>query len=204
MYYGQFETDKYISEYFPQDYVGNCIEVGAVDGIELSNTYRFELMGWDCLCIEPQLGAGYFDGLAQNRKKFLNFAISSTVADDVTFNAVSLNDMPANAISGLEIDQKLLEQHAYLNPKVSQTSVSTRRLDWCIEEYFNHETIDFMSIDVEGTELDVLNSFDINAYNTTLYVVENNWNDTDIEIFFVERGWRKDKRIVVNDFYVRI
>lgn len=203
MYYGQFDTDRFIEEYFPENYVGNCIEVGAVDGIHLSNTYMFELKGWNCLCIEPQPGFGYFDSLRSNRSNALNFAISSISADDVSFNVVSLNDSPSNAISGLSVDQRLMDQHAHMNPSVNEISVSTRRLDWCIENYFNHETIDFISIDVEGTELDVLDSFDINAYSTRLIVVENNFESADIEIFFAMRGWKKDKRVAVNDFYVR-
>ena len=202
-YFGQFETDKYIEEYFPSGHIGNCIEVGAVDGVDLSNTLRFELMGWGCLCIEPQTGPGYFDDLVLNRKNAINFAIASENRDDVPFNVVSFNDVPANAISGLEIDERLIKQHLYLNPKIKKTTVDTRRLDWCINEFFQTEKIDFISIDVEGTELDVLNSFDVNKYGTELIVVENNFEDVEIEIFFAQNGWKKDKRIVVNDFYVR-
>ena len=44
-FYGQWETDKYILEYFDESYIGNCIEVGAANGIKGSNTkyflYRF-------------------------------------------------------------------------------------------------------------------------------------------------------------------
>ena len=202
-YFGQFETDRYIEEYFPPEYIGNCIEVGAVNGIELSNTFKFEIMGWNCLCIEPQTGTGYFDDLILNRQNAINFAVASENKDDVPFNVVSFNDVPANAISGLELDQRLIDQHQYLNPTIKQTTVCTRRLDWCIDYYFPHDKIDFISIDVEGTELDVLLSFDINAYNTKLIVVENNFEDAEIEIFFAKNGWKKDKRIVVNDFYVR-
>lgn len=202
-YYGQFETDRYISEYFPAGYGGSCIEVGAVDGIELSNTYYFELMGWDCLCIEPQNGPGYFDDLVINRKNAINYAIASENDDNVTFNVVHLNDTPANAISGLQVDDRLITQHHMYNPRIVESKVSTRRLDWCIKKYFNKEKIDFISIDVEGTELDVLHSFDINAYGIELFVVENNFEDVDIEIFFAENGWKKHKRIAVNDFYVR-
>ena len=53
MFYGQHLEDEYIKSLFPNDFIGICIEVGAYNGISLSNTYHFELIGWRCLCIEP-------------------------------------------------------------------------------------------------------------------------------------------------------
>lgn len=52
-FYGQHGEDAYIKTLFPDNYIGTCIEVGAYDGISLSNTYFFEQKGWKSLCIEP-------------------------------------------------------------------------------------------------------------------------------------------------------
>lgn len=204
-YFGQFAADKTIEEYFPKGYIGKCVEVGAVNGVEISNTFRFELLGWQCLCIEPQPGPGYFQDLSRNRKNALNCAISSQHSNDVEFNIVYCNGQPWNGMSGLVLDERLIQQHKEqgFDIRVEKINVRTRRLDWCIENYFNHETIDFMSIDVEGTELDVLKSFDVAKYNTKLYVIENNFNDPDIEQYMKEFGYTKDKRIEVNDFYIK-
>jgi hypothetical protein len=76
-------------------------------------------------------------------------------------------------------------------------------LDWCIENHFRHPIIDFITIDTEGTELDVLKSFDVNKYNIKLLVVENNFNDPYVENYLADKMWVKDKRIEVNDFYIR-
>ena len=51
-YYSQHGEDKYIESLFPEK-EGVCIEVGAYDGITLSNTLHFEQKGWTALCIEP-------------------------------------------------------------------------------------------------------------------------------------------------------
>jgi FkbM family methyltransferase len=203
-FYGQFNppVDKIIRDYFPDKKTGNCIEVGAVDGISLSNTYHFELNGWNCLCIEPI--TSYFDTLKLNRKKVLNYAISSTEKDLTDFNLVKLGDNLA-AISGLELDKRLIDQHVNMGykPLVEEIKVSTKRLDWCIENFFNYDVIDFISIDTEGSEMDVLTSFDVNKYNTKLLIIENNFNDLDIENYLNQKGWVKDKRVEVNDFYVK-
>jgi hypothetical protein len=118
---------------------------------------------------------------------------------------VTMNNGGKSSISGLEIDERLIESHNNmgLNPSKSVILVNGRRLDWCIETYFNHENIDFISIDTEGNELDVLKSFDVNKYNIKLLVVENNYNEPEIELYLNEKGWIKDKRIEVNDFYIK-
>lgn len=53
MFYGQFGEEKFINTIFPDKTDGICIEVGAYDGISLSNTLHYEQKGWRVLCIEP-------------------------------------------------------------------------------------------------------------------------------------------------------
>jgi FkbM family methyltransferase len=203
-FFGQFSppVDFHIREYFKNEEEGVCIEIGAVDGHYLSNTLHFELSGWDCLCIEPI--PQYFEKLKQTRKKCLNYAISSDEKDKVKFNLITIGHN-LSSISGLDLDYRLIETHKKLglNPIIGEIEVQSKRLDWCIENYFNHEKIDFISIDTEGSELDVLKSFDVNKYNIRLLVIENNYNDSDIENYLNNLGWIKDKRIEVNDFYIK-
>lgn len=209
IYYSQFNCDKIINEkYLKNQAMGNCIEVGAVDGYDHSNTLFFEYKGWNCLCIEPQ--PQYFTNLERNRKLALNYAIASKEEKDVTFYQVlcKMNDTyyPWSGMSGLEIDERLLETHKEmgLDPIVREIKVNTKRLDWCIDNYFDYDIIDFISIDTEGTELDVLRSFDVNKYNTKLLVIENNHNEPHIENYLKEFGWKKDMREEVNDFYIKV
>lgn len=204
-FYGQFTppVDKLIRDYFPNKEYGTCIEIGAVDGVEYSNTYHFELNGWDVLCVEPI--PNHYERLSANRKLSLNYAISSQNIDEIIFTSVVLDNDTRSAISSLSIDDRLFEQikgWGY-NPIKEEIKVTTKRLDWCIENHFNHKTIDFISIDTEGTELDVLKSFDVNGYYTKLLVVENNFNDPEIEEYLNSKGWIKDKRVEVNDFYIK-
>jgi FkbM family methyltransferase len=205
-FYGQFNPPvDYIikTRYFLNQKHGNCIEIGAVDGIMLSNTYYFEKNNWNALCIEPI--PYYYEKLKINRKQSLNYAISSKNCDEEIFNLVTMNNGNQSSISGLNLDPLLIQSHQEmnLNPKIETIKVITRRLDWCIENYFNHDTIDFISIDTEGNELDVLKSFDVNKYNTKLLIIENNHNDVSIEKYLKLFGWVKDIRVEVNDFYIR-
>jgi polygalacturonase len=108
-FYGQFETDKIISEYFSEQTHGNCIEIGAVDGKFISNTLYFEQIGWNVLCIEPI--PEYFENLKLNRKNCLNLAVSDENVDNVPFTIVTMNNNNKSSISGLKIDNRLIESH---------------------------------------------------------------------------------------------
>jgi FkbM family methyltransferase len=174
-----------------------------VDGVFISNTLYFEKLGWNALCLEPI--PDYYNKLRHNRKLALNYAVSHINSDDSIFTIVTMNNHNQSSISGLEIDRRLINDHIELglNPKEKEIKVRSRRLDWCIENYFNFDSIDFISIDTEGNELDVLKSFDVNKYNIKLLVVENNFNEPSIEEYLNGQGWKKDRRVEVNDFYVK-
>jgi FkbM family methyltransferase len=206
-FYGQFDpkVDQIIRQYFPDKQNGKCIEVGATDGVYYSNTYHFEKNGWDCLCIEPVLET--FNKLKNNRKNCLNFAISSENKDEVDFELFTIKDVdqPHSAMSGLQVDDVLVNdiQKHFSNIERKTIKIQTRRLDWCIQNHFDHNEIDFISIDTEGNELDVLKSFDVNSYNIKLLIIENNYNTPEVETYLNGLGWKKEQRSFVNDFFVK-
>jgi len=200
-YYSQFGEDKIIESFFSEGYVGGCIDIGASDGVSINNTKHFEELGWHCLCIEPN--PNYFKYLVGNRANCLKCAVSSNEGY-TDFNIINLNGTIEDAISSLEIDKRLLKQFegSYsINPYTIQ--VRTLTLDSCIQQAYKHDKIDFISIDVEGTELDVLKSFSIEKWNPKLFVIENNFNDPDVEFYLNLFGYKKIKRIEINDFYIK-
>ena len=67
----------------------------------------------------------------------------------------------------------------------------------------NIEKIDFLSIDTEGTELDVLQGFDIERWMPKLLVIENNFNDTRVKEHLSQFGYILSERLGVNDFYLK-
>lgn len=200
---GQSNTpmDSSINEYFEDVKAGNCIEIGLVDGISTSNTYHFESNGWDVLCVEPI--PQYYEQIKSNRKNVLNFAIANENRDGVKFAVVDMSNSNLSPVSRLYIDNRLRELHGASGSAEEVISAKSRRLDWCIENYFNHETIDFISIDAYDNELDILKSFDSNKYNIKLIIIKHIRNDDVIEKYLSDFGWIKDKRVEECDFYVR-
>ena len=200
MFYGQHQEDAFIKQMFPNKPNGVCIEVGAYDGISLSNTKHFEEIGWRSLCIEPIPSA--FDKCKTIRKECYQCCISDKDKEDNEFTIFHLNDNLC-AISSLEPDQRLIESHSHLITNTTKINVKVRSLNSLLEELNFPKNIDFISVDTENTELDVLKGIDLNVYNVALFVIENNYNEPFCEDYLSQYGYTKIKRIAVNDFYLK-
>jgi len=48
-----------------------------------------------------------------------------------------------------------------------------------------------------------MKGFDVTKYNVKLFVIENNYNDKDIEKYMYKIGYIKDMRYKINDFYIK-
>ncbi len=107
-----------------------------------------------------------------------------------------------SAISSLSVDQRLVDSHTHLIKNNFTTKVNVRTLDFILDELKFDKKIDFLSIDTEGTEIEVLKGFDIKKWKPKLLVIENNFNDPEIEKYLSTFGYIKNKRIEVNDFYI--
>jgi hypothetical protein len=64
-------------------------------------------------------------------------------------------------------------------------------------------TLDFISIDTENTELDVLRGLDLEMYTVRYLVIENNYNEPHCESYLAPFGYTKLHRTGVNDIYRR-
>lgn len=204
-YYGQNEEDRYIEGYFSDNYVGNCIEVGGGnDGIKHSNTFYFENKGWNCLVIEAQ--PDFATNIRKYRKNVINAAINSSDAESIQFSIVYCNGIPWGGMSGLSVDERLVEMHRQMNFQIDlkKVTVPSSNLQRCAIEHFGKDgTIDFISIDTEGTELDVIKSIDLEQFKVKLIIAENNFGSTEIFDYLSSIGWKRDRVIQQNEFYTK-
>jgi FkbM family methyltransferase len=201
--YAQHGEDVIIRQFFPDKHNGVCIDVGAVEGIMMSNSLHFEQDGWFAICCEanPEM----YEALKMNRLEAVHGAIGAEDLLEVEFNIVNLTAQGGNetAVSAVTIDQRLLKQHDFLKPEIRKVNVPMFTLDTVLLKYPAITHIDFVSIDTEGTELEVLKGFDIARWQPTLFVIENNYNDPEIENYLKGFGYIKERRLVVNDFYIK-
>ena len=161
-YHSQFGQDQFVREKLLPGPTGYFIEIGADDGVDKSNTMAFEEAGWTGLCIEPS--PERFKALQANRRcECLNLAISSTEGHEQFLDILGYG----KGLSGIvrHYDPRHVARIANEtvdNPLTRgrcEVTVPTRRLDALLAERgVTH--VDFCSIDVEGSELEVLESID--------------------------------------------
>jgi FkbM family methyltransferase len=199
MFYAQHGEDIFIKTIFPEN-TGTCIEVGAYDGRSMSNTYHFEQLGWKCLCIEPI--SSVFEKCKSIRKQSVKCCISDSDKEDMEFTIFHLGSN-LSAISSLEPDSRLIKSHAHLISNKTTEMVAVRSLTSLMDELNFPRSIDFISIDTENTELDVLKGINFLKYSIKLVIIENNYDEPFCENYLKQFGYTKIKRIAVNDFFLR-
>lgn len=192
-FYGQFNTDEYITRYFNR--TGVAIDVGAAHPDTGSNTYHLEKHGWKVLCIEPN--PALIPALESKRKHVLNVAVGTSDVNNKDFHIVTLINGDQTALSSLTLDPILMKQHEHLIKDIKTIKVNVRRLDTIIEEW---DEPDLISIDTEGTEIGVM--IGLENHRPSLIVMENNHALEEYRHFMRMRGYKLDQRIVVNDFYI--
>lgn len=187
-YFSQYKQDKFLSERIFQNKLnGSYVDVGAHDGISLSNTYFFEKeLGWNGVCIESN--PLVYQKLIQNRNCLnLNYCVTNSNETKKFLAVHGYGEM----LSGLEdfmnehhlnrIDKLILE---YGGGKET-ISVPGKPL----KDIFNEQKItfiDYCNIDVEGGEIGVLKSIDFSKVRISLFTVENN-NKTRIVREFLKK-----------------
>ena len=153
-FYSQQNEDKYIIQYLLKEKMadGTFLEIGACDGVLYSNTKTLEdYFNFNGILIEPQ--KGFYDNLIKNRNskknELYNYAVSNSDTDFVEF-------IGNNAEGGIvkSLNTNLLKFRHWKKYKVKNIKMKE------ILKKSSFKYIDFMIIDVEGGELDLLKSID--------------------------------------------
>jgi FkbM family methyltransferase len=132
---------------------GFFVEFGALDGTSLSNTHVLEKhFGWTGVLAEPN--PRYWDDLEAARKKSF---ISHECVWSTSGEELSLTDAGVfTSISTFATNDKHADKRAGGEIFTSR-SVSLQDL---LDKYHAPLTINFMSIDTEGSELEIINAYD--------------------------------------------
>jgi FkbM family methyltransferase len=187
MSFSQLGQDLEVVKVYKERKNGFFVEVGASDGIELSNTYLLEkAYGWKGVCCEPI--PKRFEKLVENRpnSKCLNRAVYSESWLTVTFDIANNYDL----LSGIT---EHIDSH---KPKVdaNKTSIKVQTISLLdvLDQTNAPSFIEYMSLDTEGSELEILKSFDFGKYTFGLIDVEHNFIEprrTEIKNLLLSKGY---------------
>lgn len=168
-FYGQHKEDAILWGLFHTLKTGVFVDVGALDGIEYSNSYLFELANWKGVCIEAH--PKYAAICKKNRPK--SIVVHAAAADEdkaeVPFYTTSFG-----SFSSIDKNMEPYFKGTYsrhfkgYEPEIKVPMV---RLDTVFEQN-GMRGIDFISIDVEGSEVTVLKGLTLSKYKPRVILAE--------------------------------
>lgn len=153
---------------------GFFVEFGATNGIKLSNTYLLEKsFGWTGILAEP--AKVWHEALQKNRDASIELSCVWTESNKtISFNMT--DDAELSTISNFN-DK---DQHYNSRKSGVVCYVNTISLNDLLDKHKAPRNIDFLSIDTEGSELSILESFDFSKYEIKTIFCEHNFT-TDRE-----------------------
>lgn len=204
-YFGLEELDRKLIEYL--DYNdGFFVELGANDGVTQSNTLHLEkFKGWTGILVEP-IPHNYLNCLksrSQETKVFAAACVSFEYSE--RFVEILYSDLMSVA-PNLEIDIEYPELHAkeglqYLDSIQSnfRFGAEARKLNDILVEASAPKVIDFLSLDVEGAEIEVLKGIDHEHFRFKYICVECR-NLPKMRIFLAAKGYQLVDQLTFHDY----
>lgn len=206
-FHSQFGQDIYAFEHlFKRKEGGVFIDVGGNHPIQSSNTYLFEQHNWTGLAIEPQ-------------DKLRNLWPSMRKTPCLPYVVGPENKM-IDFIEGSAEEHGLSGVMGYnkISVKHKIKMIQQKRLEDILKEN-NISTVDFLSIDVEGYEMNVLESIHFETADIKVICVENDINfsylpligkrlgselgNNTIRNYLKDKGYSHVARIVCDDFFIK-
>ena len=169
----QLSQDLFVISYLNFLKGGYFVEFGASDGIFLSNTYVLENhFHWTGILAEP--GQIWHKKLMENRP---NAQIDKNLVWSQSDETLLFYQNRSPEFSGLNFAQ-VDSREANILGKARSYPVTTISLNDLLQKHNAPHHIDFLSIDTEGTEYDILSSLDFDKWVFSIICVEHNYSKT--------------------------
>jgi len=201
--------DLIIDKLFGNQRMGYYIDIGAYKPVRSSNTFKFYLKGWRGALIEPNPKFKFWANIIRNRDEILSLGIDPGLKDSITerklfiySNYPSNNTISEEALKnnlealGRKHDKELILKFVGVEYLVKNTKI------------FKND-IDFMSIDVEGIEANLIESIvDVNKIKPKVICIEQIHSSfeqiiqTDIYKILFKNGYILLAKTVLNAIYI--
>jgi len=185
---------------------GYFIELGANDGISQSNTmYLEKYLGWSGLLIEPHLPN--FEKLKKNRSPKNHFCNCACVGFDfgdknyryIYSNLMTIGIDDVNEIEDRRAHAKNGSMYLKQGEQNLISSCEAKTLDSVLKEFNSPKHIDFMSLDVEGAELSVLQGIDYEKYSFRFILLESREIEK-IKSYLESKNYKLIKQLSSHDY----
>lgn len=193
--YSQNDEEKYILEFFG-DHIGRFVDIGACDGGFVSNTLALAERGWSGVLVEPSPFA--FRGLLARhggnpRLSLVNVAIGQDVG--------IVNFKESDTVLGYSTTESAnYERWKNVAGLEHSIYVPVLPVSYLLDAFPG--PIDFLSIDTEGTSVDVFLSFPLGIVPPRMICVEHDGQVDTCGDFAASYGYRELTRNPENVIYV--
>jgi FkbM family methyltransferase len=155
---------------------GYFVEFGATDGVTNSNTALLEReYGWQGILAEPN--PSWHADLRQNRQAAVDpRCVAARTGDEVDFLVV---DDPELSTIAAYAGQ---DHFAEMRRRAPAITVETVALNDLLVTHNAPPVIDYMSIDTEGSECEILSTFDFRRWQVRLFSIEHNNTGREAEL----------------------
>lgn len=178
---------------------GYFVEFGAASGMKLSNTYLLEKeFGWKGILAEPSVE--WHEELRANRGTAIieTDCVWSKTGEELQFTSAAELSTVTKFVGD--------DHHAATRSKGTMYKVRTVSLVDMLKRHNAPQTIDFLSIDTEGSEFEILNAFDFDAYKFRVICCEHNRTPQRERIYglLTSKGYQRklDSVSRFDDWYV--
>ncbi|HEX4914059.1 MAG TPA: FkbM family methyltransferase, partial [Vicinamibacterales bacterium] len=192
-YPSEIGQDKWVLiKMFPAVDDGFFLDVGSGHGTIGSNTKALEERGWSGICVDPF--PTYMDG---RTCQVFKEVVSSAAGQVVKFHTHA-------GLGGIADSLGKWKEEAQKSPAVELT---TTTLGDVLARANAPTFIHFLSLDIEGAELDALKGMDLNKYRFGAMAIEHNEEEpkrTDIINYLRQHGYERVHTYRQDDFFAPI
>jgi FkbM family methyltransferase len=189
-----------IRDFFTAKTEGVCVEVGANEPVSVcsQSLHLEQKLNWRCLLIEPN------PLLAQKARELRPNSIvyEAACSSPQHIGIMQLNipiDLNNEEVTGHAALEQNADEHNYKHHRIIDVRVNT--LNNILNEIGIIE-LDFLSIDVEGAELDVLLGFDFQSYRPKLVLLEDKHLYLQKHLLLKHNGYKLVRRLNRNCWYI--
>jgi FkbM family methyltransferase len=166
--YSQEGEDMILARIFEGQFSGFYVDVGAHHPQHLSNTYYFYLQGWRGINLDASPNSMTIFNKIRARDINLEIAISD-ISELLTYYA--FNESAINGFCKPLVDELSRNERFEI---IAETAIQTYSLSQVLDDYLpDGQVIDFLNIDVEGLDYQVLQSNDWKKYRPKIVLVES-------------------------------
>lgn len=211
MKYSQHNEQEIILNFF-NERTGHYLDIGAFDGVKMSNTLALAELGWKGTLIEPspwifkRLKKNYEQRQLTSSIKLIEAAaVPNNYPDRLKFYEThqSHNRFPGTGVGSLSLDHAQAwanKDKKNIYTKVVETTVNTIK----IQDIFKDVDYNFISIDVENFNLELMVSIPWHLLkNLEMFCIEEDVSHHRFVNFMKPLGWKVYRQENINCFFIR-